>query len=142
MVQHVLVFDLLSQCTIECVFLKKKTQVQFDIDQQFVKTVEILELKTVNEITQEIANSFMIKREFMDDFSLKDEKTNQWLKPSLTLREQSLILDDKCKLRLAKKYNFTIGLLLEKKMDLKLNTLTLSLSYNEVCYWRELPKLI
>ncbi|KAF0983517.1 hypothetical protein FDP41_010582 [Naegleria fowleri] len=120
-----------GSCTIECVFLKKKTQVQFDIDQQFVKTVEILELKTVNEITQEIANSFMIKREFMDDFSLKDEKTNQWLKPSLTLREQSLILDDKCKLRLAKKYNFTIGLLLEKKMDLKLNTLTLSLSYNE-----------
>ncbi|KAG2377592.1 hypothetical protein C9374_009108 [Naegleria lovaniensis] len=120
-----------GSCTIECVFLKKKTQVQFDIDQQFAKSVDILELKTVNQITQEIANSFMIKREFMDDFSVKDEKTNQWLKPSLTLREQHVILDDKCKLRLAKKYNFTIGLLLEKKMDLKLNTLTLSLTYNE-----------
>jgi len=117
------------KCNMECVVQRKKVMVQFGTDQQFTKPVEINELKSVNEISHDIAQAFTIKKEFMDDFSLK-ENSERWLIPGMTLREQGFKFGDKSKIQLAKKYNFTFDLLKEK--DLKLNTITLTLTYNEV----------
>ena len=64
----------------------------------------------------------------MADFSLKDN-LQQWLIPQLTLREQGQQVNDKSKLQLSKKYNFTYDQLLEN--DIKLNAVSLSLTYSE-----------
>ncbi|KAL9648133.1 hypothetical protein ABK040_007498 [Willaertia magna] len=115
-----------EKCIMECVLLKKKVNIQFG--EQFCKPIELNELQTVQELTNDICKHFTIKKEFIEDFSLKFKQ--QFLINNLTLREQGIILIKNLveKLKIIKKYHFTTNLLLK---ELKLNTLALSLTYFE-----------